>query len=100
MKPQYFKFTRDLISSDDPDRDMTGVCFRAYANTHVERLIYEPADVLYTQIFQVYDDDDELCYEGVATEDVDYHPLGWASWNAGATRIEYQNPNTGSYETL
>ena len=53
----------------------------------------------------LYDDDDELYYEGyyVNSEDDfegEFEPLDWAMNNAGCTRIDYRNGETGKMETL
>jgi hypothetical protein len=47
--------------------------------------------------FKIYDDDDELYYEGRSSR-IDFEPLDWAMWDAGATRIDYLE--NGKWVTL
>ena len=53
--------------------------------------------------FRIYDDDGNLYYRGRYYRDPNYaaafNPLKWATWNAGATRIDYRQPD-GTWETL
>ena len=40
--------------------------------------------------FKLFDDDDELYYEGVARDlETGFEPLDWAEYNAGCTKIKY-----------
>lgn len=59
-----------------------------------------------THRFRLYDDGDELYYEGrIVREDEDddevlFAPLDWAMDDSGCTRIDYLNADTGQWETL
>jgi hypothetical protein len=59
-----------------------------------------------TQYFMLYDDDDNLYYDGYILEDEDsdydslFDPLDWATYNAGCTYIKYRNQKTGKMEIL
>ena len=48
--------------------------------------------------FKMYDDDHELYYEGMSTEEY-FDPLDWAANDAGCTEIHYRQPN-GKWEQL
>jgi hypothetical protein len=57
--------------------------------------------------FRLYDDDGELCYEGIANrpfadlcEDMAFWPLDWATADVGATRLDYFDPTTGEWTML
>jgi len=62
--------------------------------------VREILDGNHVQQFQIFDDDGNLYYEGVATPATEFEPLEWAKDDAGATSIKYKNPNTGEFETL
>jgi hypothetical protein len=50
--------------------------------------------------FRMYDDDNELYYEGVCSEE-SFDPLDdFGTPNAGCTRIDYFNPSTHTWEIL
>ncbi|MCY1547556.1 hypothetical protein D9M68_836230 [compost metagenome] len=52
--------------------------------------------------FRLYDDDDNLCYEGWSSDresELAFQPLDWAMADAGCTRIDYRQDN-GTWETL
>lgn len=57
--------------------------------------------------FKLYDDDDNLYYEGRAVVDEDYsldednfRALDWAMNDAGCTYIKYRDKKTGKWEIL
>jgi hypothetical protein len=50
--------------------------------------------------FKLYDDDNELYYEGRCSSDESFQPLDWAEGDAGCTYIKYKNPKTGTWEIL
>jgi len=54
--------------------------------------------------FSMYDDDGDLCYEGIFVGDDDatgFEPLeDFGMPNAGCTEIRYHNPKTGKMERL
>lgn len=51
--------------------------------------------------FRMHDDDGELYYEGRSGDGSDFGPLDdFGMPNAGATRISYLDPATGTFETL
>lgn len=48
--------------------------------------------------FKLYDDDGELYYEGVCTDE-SFGPLDWARYDSGCTEIKYRQKD-GSWQTL
>lgn len=50
-------------------------------------------------MFQLFDDDGELYYEGMASEE-DFAPLDWAMEYAGCTTMTTWNEETGKWEIL
>lgn len=55
---------------------------------------------------RLYDDDDELYYEGVCKglerveEDQAFEPLRWAEGDAGCTKMTYRKRGTSEWKTL
>ena len=86
--------TKDHIYNPEfDDRPRTGVG-NCNAEQDMDKMPYR---------WRVYDDDDdELYFEGVASErdtEEAFEPLDWASADAGATSIKYLQDD-GSWETL
>ncbi len=82
-----FTITKDIIGDGDFDGKMFG---------DKEYLKAEKAK----HKFRIYDDDDELYYEGVSGNSSCDNPLMWAMGNDGCTWMEYLNEKTNKWETL
>ncbi len=65
-----------------------------------EEVIALANDKSVRQHFKLFDDDNNINYEGFATPETEFQPLNWAMNDVGSTRIDYRNPKTGKYETL
>jgi len=60
-----------------------------------------------TNKFKLYDDDDNLYFEGIAQElgddddpEDEFNPLDWAMNDCGCTYIKYYNKKTKAWDTL
>lgn len=85
-----WKITKDHIGAGDEE---------GTTNSSPDMLV-EFADQLIHK-FKLYDDDGELYYEGIATNqdsESAFEPLDWAMANDGCTEIKYLNK--GKWETL
>lgn len=83
VRPQWL-ITKDLVE----DSRQVGHCSYGWTDT---------LDAKHN--FKIYDDDDNLLYEGKATEET-FAPLDeFAEPNAGATEIHYEQPD-GEYVKL
>ena len=77
---------------EPPYRNDAGTCSvgNIFADTDIKKEL--------PFLFKIYDDDGELYYEGRSDEE-EFEPLDWATWNAGATEIHYKQED-GSWARL
>ena len=81
----FWKITKDLL---DTDSRSTAVGSGCYTREKEEDMEYR---------FKLYDDDDILYYEGIASEP-EFDPLDWGMNYAGCTRVDFLED--GLWKTL
>jgi hypothetical protein len=85
-----WKVTKDHIEEEGKVLEVN-VLSRNYEESDEPKLIHP---------FKMFDDDDNLYYEGFSTDDSSFGPLdNYGTPNAGCTYIQYKN-GFGKFETL
>lgn len=90
----FWKITKDHIE-DGEHEGYTFTPHEAFNNPLIQELLNNK--------FRLYDDDGELYFEGIATNqscESAFEPLDWAMANFGCTEIKYLNNETKKWETL